>query len=184
MSLILVLGGVRSGKSAFAERLALQRGKERVLYLATGQAWDDEMQNRIRLHQKRRPAGWTTCEEPLALDKAAERLDGVRVVLVDSLSGWIANLLMSRPEAEWHTQAVRDEIAERTEALLAVCRRSPVDWILVSDETGLGGVAATPLGRAFQDAAGWANQLAAAQADEVYFVAAGIPMRWKGGTES
>ncbi|WP_164553339.1 bifunctional adenosylcobinamide kinase/adenosylcobinamide-phosphate guanylyltransferase [Brevibacillus marinus] len=182
MSIVLVMGGVRSGKSAYAEQLAQQRGRDSVLYVATGLAVDREMELRIKQHQRRRPRQWQTCEEATALPAVFAAYPGSRVVLVDSFSGWIANLLLAHPEQEGSEPQVQQMIRERVAELLAYCRQQPEQcWILISDEVGWGGVAPTPLGRLFQDALGLANQAAAAAADEAYFVVAGQPLSLKGG---
>ncbi len=185
MKIALITGGVRSGKSAYAERLAAQWGGESVVYLATGQAWDDEMAARIERHRNQRPAGWQTWEEPLELERAVASLPLSQAVLLDTLSGWIANLLCTYPEAQWGTVSVRTVIGERVQAfvrqMLAHQEAHGTAWVIVSDEVGLGGVAATPLGRAFQDAVGEANQRVAAAADQVVFVAHGLPLTLKGG---
>ncbi|MFM1655170.1 bifunctional adenosylcobinamide kinase/adenosylcobinamide-phosphate guanylyltransferase [Brevibacillus sp. B_LB10_24] len=184
MSILFVLGGIRSGKSAFAEQLAARSGGDSVLYVATGQAWDKEMAERIKNHQIRRPASWQTREEPLALSDIATDGINVHTVLLETLSGWVANLLFTYPEEKWGCPQAAGEIRERVEQFLKHCASSTRHtWVIVSDEAGLGGVAATPLGRAFQDLVGDANQLAAALADEVYFVAAGLPLLLKGNKE-
>jgi adenosylcobinamide kinase/adenosylcobinamide-phosphate guanylyltransferase len=179
MSFIMVTGGVRSGKSQFAEDLAAKQGAS-VLYVATGVSTDQEMQRRIRLHQQRRPLGWGLLEASLSLLPTVEHYKDYSAVLVDCLSTWVSNQLLQTAD-----EAIRDpQVEERVECQL-------IDWlerthhiestvILVTNETGLGGVAMSPLGRWFQDVLGLANQLAAQRADEVYLVVAGIPMRIKG----
>ncbi|WP_019119539.1 bifunctional adenosylcobinamide kinase/adenosylcobinamide-phosphate guanylyltransferase [Brevibacillus massiliensis] len=183
MSILFVTGGIRSGKSAFAEQLAARSGGDSVLYVATGQAWDEEMAERIKNHQVRRPASWQTREEPLALSDIATSWIDVHTVLLETLSGWVANLLFTYPEEKWGSRQAAGEIRQRVEKFLKQCESSGHTWVIVSDEAGLGGVAATPLGRAFQDAVGDANQQAAALAEEVYFVAAGLPLLLKGNKE-
>jgi len=167
---VLVLGGARSGKTGFAERLAM-RGGDRPLYLATAQALDEEMRERVRLHQQQRHKRFSTLEEPLAL---ANALKGAArqhdVILVDCLTLWISNLLgASRNVAE----AV-SELAATLETLEA----SRV--ILVSNEVGLGIVPDNPLARTFRDLAGAAHQRLAEICTEVHFVVAGLPMTLKG----
>jgi len=165
----LVLGGARSGKSAFAERLAAESGLRKV-YLATGRAWDGEMQNRIAAHQERRGADWTTVEEPLDLagGLAATSSAGC-VVLVDCLTLWVTNLMM----AERDVEAAFGELFEALPKLAG-----PV--VFVSNEVGLGIVPENAMARAFRDHAGRLHQTVAAVADEVYFVAAGLPLKMKG----
>ncbi|TAK47848.1 MAG: bifunctional adenosylcobinamide kinase/adenosylcobinamide-phosphate guanylyltransferase [Xanthobacteraceae bacterium] len=161
----LVLGGARSGKSAFAERLARDSKLERV-YLATASAGDDEMRQRIAHHRAQRGDGWRTVEEPLALVEALERETASgRAVVVDCLTLWLSNLM----------HADRDIEAE-TLRLAACLRQSPGPVFLVSNEVGLGLVPDTPLGRCFRDAQGRLNQAIAAVIPNVVFVAAGLPI--------
>lgn len=159
----LVLGGARSGKSTYAERLIGAPGP--ALYLATAEAGDDEMAERIRLHRARRGAGWETVEEPLGLPEAIARCARPdRPILVDCLTLWLGNLM----------GADRD-IDAAGSSLLAALAAAAGPVVLVSNEVGLGIVPATPLGRAFRDHAGRLNQAVAAAAGRVVFVAAGLP---------
>ncbi len=167
----LVLGGARSGKSRFAEALARGTGLERI-YLATGRAWDDEMRARIDTHKADRAGdGWTTHEEPLDLVGALTALDREdRVILVDCLTLWVTNLMMEEG---------LDVAAEG--ARLAACIASlRATIIFVSNEVGLGIVPENKMAREFRDHAGRLHQAIAAQAAEVYFVAAGLPLKMKG----
>lgn len=160
----LVIGGARSGKSAYAE--ALIGAGAAATYLATADAGDAEMAARIRHHRQRRAASWTTVEEPLALGPALARCAGrERPVLVDCLTLWLANLMGAGREAAAETERL-------TVGLAALA--GPV--VFVTNEVGLGIVPATPLGRDFRDAAGRLNQAIAAVADRVVFVAAGLPL--------
>jgi adenosylcobinamide kinase/adenosylcobinamide-phosphate guanylyltransferase len=168
---ILVLGGARSGKSHFAEGLARNSALEKI-YLATGRAWDDEMRDRIATHKAdRADDGWTTHEEPLDLVGALKALDGShRVILVDCLTLWVTNLMMEEG---------RDVDAEGA-ALAAVLDDIKATVIFVSNEVGLGIVPENKMARAFRDHAGRLHQAIAAEAAEVYFVAAGLPLKMKG----
>ncbi len=163
--LTLVLGGARSGKSRHAEAL-IEAAAASALYVATAQALDDEMAERIRRHRQRRGARWATVEEPLDLARCliAESQDG-RPVLVDCLTLWLSNLLL----------ASRDVDAATTSLLDALPRLS-APAVLVANEVGLGIVPENPLARAFRDHAGRLNQAIAAQADRVVFLAAGLPL--------
>ena len=164
-STTLVLGGARSGKSAFAERLVGDSGLARV-YLATATAGDDEMRSRITHHRERRGDGWITVEVPLALvDALTREASRGRAVLVDCLTLWLSNLMFAErdPEVE----------ARRLARFLDVAKH-PV--ILVSNEVGLGLVPETPLGRSFRDAQGRLNQIVAATVPNVVFIAAGLPL--------
>jgi len=165
----LVLGGARSGKSAFAEGL-LERASASRLYLATGQAWDDEMRERIASHQDRRGQGWETIEAPVELAQTLEasaRAD--RPVLVDCLTLWVTNLMLGEHDID----AAFDGLARALPGLAG-----PV--VLVSNEVGLGIVPDNAMARAFRDHAGRLHQSIASLADEVYFVAAGLPLKMKG----
>lgn len=169
MTSTLVLGGARSGKSAFAQKAAesLAIGVRPTL-IATGQAFDDEMAERIARHQADRGESWTTVEAPLALAEAVRALPADAVAVVDCLTLWLSNLML----AERDVEAAAGELVEA----VAAC---PARLWLVSNEVGLGLVPETPLGRRFRDEAGRLHQRLAAVADEVYFVAAGLPLRMK-----
>jgi adenosylcobinamide kinase/adenosylcobinamide-phosphate guanylyltransferase len=166
----LVLGGARSGKTAFAERLALHAGA-RPAYLATATVLDGEMRDRISSHQASRGAKFTTIEEPLALShaliKAGQDHD---VILVDCLTLWITNLLMANED-------VASAVGELSATLMEQ-RQAKV--LLVSNEVGLGIVPDNPMARTFRDLAGAAHQRLAEVCDDVYFVAAGLPLTMKG----
>jgi adenosylcobinamide kinase/adenosylcobinamide-phosphate guanylyltransferase len=178
-SLTLILGGARSGKSAYAERLAARAGG-RILYVATAEAGDDEMAERIAAHRAGRPAGWTTLEAPRGAG-AAILATGMEydVVLLDCLTLLANNVIVplpepiSAPEAE---AALRREV----DSLLAVYAASSAKWLVISNEVGLGLVPPYPLGRVYRDALGRANQQLAGAADHVYFMVAGLPLVVKG----
>lgn len=167
---ILVLGGARSGKSRFAERLAIESGADRH-YLATGRAYDGEMEARIARHKADRASdGWTTHEEPLDLAGLIRRVDGQdRVVLVDCLTLWVTNLMMEE----------RD-IAAASAELIGVLQTTRARIVLVSNEVGLGIVPDNRMAREFRDHAGRLHQAIAEIAGQVYFVAAGLPLKMKG----
>ena len=161
---VLVLGGARSGKSAYAQNLVEGAASER-LYLATGEAGDAEMAARIARHQAERGARWTTLEEPLELAEAlAANARPGRAVLVDCLTLWLANLMFAGRDIE-------AEIARLAETI----GRLEGPAVFVSNEVGLGLVPETKLGRAFRDWQGFANREAAKACDAVVFVAAGLP---------
>ena len=170
MGHVLVLGGARSGKTGFAEHLAMRSG-ESPLYLATAQALDAEMRERVRLHQQQRHKRFATLEEPIALTtalKAAAKSHDV--ILVDCLTLWITNLLGTNHDV---AQAV-EELA----MVLPAIETSRV--ILVSNEVGLGIVPDNPLARTFRDLAGATHQRLAQICTDVHFVVAGLPMTLKG----
>lgn len=165
----LVLGGARSGKSAFAERLVEASGLAPV-YLATGQVHDDEMRQRIDHHKARRGPDWTTIEEPDDLEGALVReAQPGRALLVDCLTLWVTNLMMAGAD-----------IDARSARLCAVLDGIESPVLLVSNEVGLGIVPENAMARAFRDHAGRLHQDIAASADTVYFVAAGLPLKMKG----
>lgn len=168
MTSTFVLGGARSGKSRHAQEL-IEGVPGRLAYIATGEAFDDEMEARIARHREDRGPRWQTIEAPVdlvgAMARAAEEAEAV---LVDCLTLWLSNLMMAElallPQFERLCRAIAD---------------CPVPLALVSNEVGLGLVPETPLGRAFRDEAGRLNQQVAAVAQNVVFVAAGLPLRLK-----
>lgn len=169
MTVTLVLGGARSGKSGFAQRAAeLAADGGRTVMIATGQAFDDEMAERIARHRADRGESWTTVEAPLELAAAIGALPAGAIAVVDCLTLWLSNQML----AEHDVEALSTELVDT----VAACRARL--W-LVSNEVGLGIVPETPLGRRFRDEAGRLHQRLAATADEVYFLAAGLPLRMK-----
>ena len=179
----LILGGVRSGKSAYAEGLALELGIPTV-YLATGQAGDDEMQERISRHRQRRPDHWETLEEGLdpggALDLYLQSASGPTAVIVDSIDFWVANLLMAHEDREYgEVESLALQSASR---LMDAGRKSRATMFLVSAEVGLAPVPPEPLGRRFQDLLGHVNQQLAKSATRVSLVVAGAPLTIKDTT--
>ncbi len=169
--LIFILGGARSGKSALAERLARQR--ERVLFMATAEPLDPDMERRISAHRSQRPSAWRTLEEPLDLASAIEETtDGYEICLLDCLTLWVSNLLLSMEGSP----KVEEDILLAVERLLEVYERSSATWIVVSNEVGLGIVPSSPLGRLYRDILGRVNQAVAARADRVYILVAGYAL--------
>ena len=166
---LLVLGGARSGKSGYAQRLAEGSGLT-PLYVATAQALDDEMRERIALHVAARAgAGWTTREVPYDLPRAlAELAQPGRIVLVDCLTLWLSNLVLRG-----------DDPASAEADLAAQVHHAAGPAIFVSNEVGAGIVPDTPLGRSFRDAQGRLNQAMAAACDAVVLVTAGLPSQLK-----
>jgi len=167
---ILVLGGARSGKTSFAERLAMRAGTTPA-YLATAEALDGEMRDRVRTHQEQRQGRFATIEEPLQLSeailKAAREHD---VILVDCLTLWITNMLGA-------SRNVADAVEELA---LTLAELNTARVILVSNEVGLGIVPDNALARTFRDLAGSAHQRLAEICEDVYFIVAGLPMVLKG----
>ena len=182
MTHTLILGGARSGKSAFAEKLTA-RTEKRVTLIATAEARDSEMSVRIAQHRLRRDSRWETVEEPIALGDAISRFDAPdSVILVDCLTVWLSNLLFSEyrefPEVGIiHPPPAFD--VQRAKLLQAL-EQVKGDVILVSNEVGLGIVPQGAISRWFVDEAGRLNQAVAACCDRVVFVAAGLPLVLKG----
>ncbi|MCS6835670.1 MAG: bifunctional adenosylcobinamide kinase/adenosylcobinamide-phosphate guanylyltransferase [Anaerolineae bacterium] len=173
-----VLGGARSGKSTYALEWAAHQG-ERVLFVATAQATDEEMAERIRRHRAERPPHWDTLEAPLNTGQAIiDVWSGQSAVVVDCLTLLAANALLSLPE-DAPQQAADDSILAQAEGLLRAYRHTQANWLIVSNEVGMGVVPPTYLGRVYRDALGRANQHIARAADEVYLLVAGIPWRLK-----
>jgi adenosylcobinamide kinase/adenosylcobinamide-phosphate guanylyltransferase len=166
-----ITGGARSGKSSFAEKLAGAQAGKRA-YLATAQALDPEMAARIEKHRKDRDTAWDTYEEPIAVAELLKKLSGrYDVVLLDCLTLWLSNVMA-------HTDS-DGAVTSRSEDLVAAIKEFNGACIIVSNEVGLGIVPDNPLARRFRDFAGILNQQVAFAAHEVYFTAAGIPVKIK-----
>ena len=181
MTRTLIFGGARSGKSAYAERLAIASGKP-VIYLATAQAGDAEMQARIAHHQARRPASWRTLECTIELAQAILQASTPdNLILVDCLTLWLSNLLFSEhidtPEIGSITPPENFSI-QRT-AFLQALENLPGDVIVVSNEVGMGIIPQGAISRWFVDEAGRLNQAVAARCEQVSWVAAGLPLHFK-----
>ena len=187
--LILVLGGARSGKSTFAERLAASSGRT-VAFIATATASDDEMRARIARHRAARPAEWHTLEEPLHLAAAVQQAYKLAdVVLLDCVTLWLGNMVLqeSGPDESDDNEKEQEEprltsnlfdeqSLKHIEALLAVVQAAEPNktLIVVTNEVGLGIVPASPLGRVYRDTLGYVNQRLAQVADRVYLLVAGM----------
>lgn len=175
--LILILGGARSGKSNYAERLAHERGGA-VLFVATATAGDEEMARRIADHRAARPAAWRTLEEPIAVaERLATSVGAADTVLLDCLTLLVSNILLA------HEAGGEAEVARRVDAEVAALLRryegGTATWLVVSNEVGLGLVPPYPLGRLYRDLLGRANQQLAARADRAYLMVAGLPLDLK-----
>ena len=208
--LILVTGGARSGKSSYAERLAARLAEAepalhgRVTYVATSQAYDEEMEQRVATHQAARPDGWVTVECPLDVPAAVrEAAAGAgppgsdapgAVVLLDCVTLWVTNLLFSggafggsAPPDEGYNwdkdllppaeeRAAAERVTAAVEDLIDAVDRAGVTLVAVTNEVGLGVVPEYPLARLYRDQLGWANQRLARAADSVYFLVSGFPL--------
>ena len=180
--LTLVLGGARSGKSRHAQELAVREaGGSPVLFIATAQAGDEEMTARISRHQSDRPAHWRTVEEPLDVAAVLRRERDAPVILIDCLTFFVTNHLLRSGDAAHCDADTWDEAGVETAVagLLRASQEVPARVLLVSNEVGMGMVPGTALGRVWRDVAGRANQQAAAAADEVVLLVAGLPLRIK-----
>ncbi len=172
---ILILGGARSGKSTTAEQLAQQIGGDEVLFVATAEGKDPEMQTRIFAHRQQRPAGWQTLEAPRHPTDDLSRMTLPAVVVVDCITLLVSNLLLTLPDDCTQAEANRAVLGE-IDALVSLQQVHPATWILVSNEVGMGIVPPFPLGRLYRDALGMANQRLARAANEVILMVAGL--RW------
>lgn len=172
--LTLILGGARSGKSSYAQTLAEAAGKT-VTFLATAQALDEEMSARIQKHRAERPVHWATLEAPLNIAEHAPKIKSA-VVILDCITLLVTNLMM---------QFVKDDLVDETpflqsvqteiDGLIRTIREREQDWMIISNEVGLGLVPPYQMGRVYRDGLGWANQRLAREADQVIFMVAGIP---------
>lgn len=170
---ILITGGAKSGKSSLAQRIVetVWPGYEWV-FVATAQALDEEMTARIARHQSDRGPKWKTLEEPLALAGVASGSRGGRVLLIDCLTLWLSNALAAEDELGW-------DVAAEIDRLVGAVASTKAEVVMVANEVGLGIVPDNALARRFRDLAGLLNQKMAHIADEVHFVAAGLPLRLK-----
>jgi len=183
-AITLILGGARSGKSAWAEQLAI-RSRRPVVFLATATAGDAEMTARIAAHQAARPAGWRTVEEPLSLASAArQHANPGDLLLIDCLTLWVGNVVLDRIGKERDPDLVtldewtrlEGELRAAVDELIETARAANLSLILVSNEVGMGVVPAFPLGRHYRDLLGQVNRAAASRADSVILMIAGLPV--------
>ena len=166
--IILITGGQRSGKSTYAEQMALKLSPQPV-YVATAHIWDDEFRERVRIHQKRRGPEWTNLEKERQLSQL--QLPG-RVILIDCVTLWATNFFFDfQSDVERSLQALKHEFDAFT--------AQEATFILVTNEIGAGGVSENGIQRKFTDLLGWANQYIASKAEEVYWMVSGIPVKIK-----
>ncbi len=192
--IILVTGGVRSGKSSYAQRLVSQYG-DNVRYIATAESKDKEMEKRIILHRQNRPQSWKTVEEPIYLSKLLIAGDSHHpfienqtteevATLIDCITLWTSNLLLQKDEQDkelWETENGRKRVEKMIDDFLNALTSYHYPVIIVTNEVGWGGIEMSTLGRVYQDILGWTNQKIAKTADEVYMVVSGVPIQIKGG---
>ena len=166
--IVFITGGQRSGKSAFGQKMALELSG-RPVYLATSRKWDADHAQRIRRHRKDRDERWTTVEE----EKYLSRHDfSGKTVLLDCITLWLTNLFTDNG---FDVEKSLDDAKNELEMLL----RQKADFLIISNETGMGVHAETEAGRKFTDLQGWVNQFIAGKADEVYLMVSGIPLQIK-----
>ena len=173
--IVFITGGARSGKSSFAlseaEKIAGQK-----LYVATAEALDDEMRERIEKHKRERGENWKAVEEPLYLDTVLNSLESdVSVVLIDCLTLWTSNIMIKH---EHNLSALEELIDGFNDSIMTL--KDQVSVFIVSNEVGMGIVPDNPMSRAFRDLAGKLNQRIASVSDEVYVVISGLPLKIKG----
>lgn len=182
---ILILGGARSGKSRFAQELAQQLGK-RVLFVATGEPLDEEMEARVKEHKLSRPQNWRTLEASVNVsERIREQIHDADVVIIDCLTLLVSNVLTRGDKESLESDqvdyaAMSDRVVAEMEGLVRCINNTNATFIVVSNEVGMGLVPPYRLGRDYRDLLGKANQLLAQQADDVYFMVAGIPWQLKG----
>ncbi len=180
---ILIIGGARSGKSRYAQELALKSGKP-VLFVATAVAGDEEMRQRIEEHRRSRPAGWSTLEVTTQVgNQIAKKIGGAQVVIVDCITLLVSNILgqYDIDQAGEHINAhlIEKRVVSEINGLLKCVEQLDASFIIVTNEVGEGLVPANKMGRLYRDLLGRANQLLAERVDEVYLMVAGLPIKIK-----
>lgn len=180
----LILGGARSGKSSFAEMIAKTSGGSEVIYLATAEAGDQEMEERIEKHQQSRPDTWKTIEEPYQVSKVINSVSPGSVVLLDCITVLISNILMKgekvdKDRDDFEFRGSEEEVLEELASLIKGAKENNLELIMVSNLIGMGLVPAYKLGRECRDVAGRGNQYLGREADEVYLTCAGLPIEIK-----
>ena len=173
--IILITGGQRSGKSVYAEKLALSLSDNPV-YVATAHIWDEEFRQRVKKHQERRGAQWTNIEEEKYLSK--HDITG-KVAVIDCITLWCTNFFFKQGAPEWEQPTVDQALREITKEFDRFTQQEAT-FIFVTNEIGSGGVSPDPIQRRFTDLEGWMNQHVAAKADEVVLMVSGIPIKIKG----
>jgi adenosylcobinamide kinase / adenosylcobinamide-phosphate guanylyltransferase len=179
MKSILITGGARSGKSTLAQELG-KKAAGQVLFVATAEAGDPEMKRRISAHKKSRPAGWKTLEIQTHIgNKVAKELGDARTVIIDDITLLVMNVFTACGEAS-KADILEKAVTAEIEELIGCIDKCKADFVIVTNEVGLGIIPADIVSRQYRDLLGKANRLLAARADEVYFMVAGIPLMVKG----
>lgn len=184
MGIIYITGGAKSGKSKFAEKLAMKKKKR--IYLATSIPFDIEMKNRVQRHKMQRGENWDTIEAYKNLDIILEKASSDKeVILLDCLTNMITNIMIIDRDVDWENisditlEDIEKEVLDEVKKIIKFSKKFPGDIIIVSNEVGMGLVPEYPLGRYFRDIAGAMNQIIAEESEEAYLVISGIPMKIK-----
>ena len=181
-NLILITGGARSGKSNLAQQLATFLGKDRVTYLATAEAGDEEMEERIARHRQERPESWKTVEAPVEITSIIkDEIKAERLILLDCLTLWLSNLLLQEEGrgGKLKEDRLTATIMKKMEQIINMVKNSEGQLLLVSNEVGLGVVPPSPLGRIYRDLNGRINKYVATRADRVFLCYCGLPLQLK-----
>ncbi len=182
MKNVLIIGGARSGKSHFAQELALKSGKP-VLFVATAVAGDEEMRQRIEEHRRARPAAWRTLEVTTHVgNHIVKKIGAAQVVIVDCITLLVSNILgqyTDQAGEQIDTPLIEKGVISEISELIECINRVDASFIIVTNEVGMGLVPANQMGRLYRDLLGRANQLLAERADEVYLMVAGLPVKIK-----
>lgn len=178
----MLLGGARSGKSQFAQDFAHQTVADRVLVVATAEPLDDEMRQRILVHQASRPQHWRTLETPIDVGQhITEAIGDAEIVIIDCITLLVSNILTrgNSTSEETDSASAENQVVAEIQEIIRCMQQSSASFIIISNEVGLGLVPGTPLERAYRDILGRANQLLAAEVDEVYLLVAGLLLEIK-----
>ena len=178
MSVILVTGGARSGKSSFGELIAKKLGGDRVIYIASGVAVDNEMEERIAAHKNSRPDGWKTVEAPLNICSELKKIPEESVVLFDCLTTYLSNLLIREEDKEY--REIEKILLKEVRDILKTAVERKLEFIIIQNEIGQGVVPPYRLGRYFRDISGRAARICASAAERVFTMTAGLPREIKG----
>jgi len=182
MTTVMVTGGARSGKSSYAQDYAARSGKP-VLFAATAEVGDDEMRRRIEAHRKSRPAGWRTLEAPKDVGRRIrEEISDSKLVLIDCMTLLVSNAIgsfLSADGIDIDEQKAEAAVMQEIDGLIGCLRTIKADFLIVTNEVGLGLVPDNKLGRVYRDLLGKANQMLAQEVDEVYFMISGLPIKVK-----
>ncbi|MFH0768350.1 MAG: bifunctional adenosylcobinamide kinase/adenosylcobinamide-phosphate guanylyltransferase [Chloroflexota bacterium] len=182
MKSLLIIGGARSGKSHFAQELALKSGKP-VLFVATAEAGDEEMKQRIEAHRRTRPASWRTLEATTNIgSEIAKKIGGAQVVIVDCITLLVSNILgqyTDQVDENFDASLIEKKVINEISEMVECINHTDASFIIVTNDVGMGLVPANKIGRLYRDLLGRANQLLAERVDEVCLMVAGLPVKIK-----